>query len=224
MSYPNRRRLAKAVLSCCFVLVGMIFGAGCRTESGLMTSAEPSCCTQELTASTPLPDKSLYQINSSWTNDARVALQLISLRGRPQIVTMFFASCEFACPILVNDMQKIEAALPENERTNVGFVLVSFDTERDTPDVLASYRKNHNLNANWTLLRGAPDDVLELAALLGVKYKKDARGQFAHSNLITVLNAQGEIVFQQTGLNRNPSAAVAALQQSSGSRAARGTP
>ena len=50
--------------------------------------------------------------------------------------------------------------------------------------------------SNWTLLRGAPNDVLELAALLGVKFKKDLGGQFAHSNIITVLDANGEVVLQ----------------------------
>jgi len=47
--------------------------------------------------------------------------------------------------------------------------------------------------------------VLELAALLGVKYKASANGQFAHSNVITVLNAKGEIVHQQIGLNEDVS-------------------
>lgn len=183
-------------------IAAMILNTGCRTGIGRLAYAKPDCCTEELAAPTPLPDKSLYQLDSSWTNDARAALKLASLRGRPQIVTMFFASCEFACPILVHDMQRIESALPENVRTNVGFVLVSFDTERDTPGALALYRNNHRLGANWTLLRGAPDDVLEFAALLGVEYKKDARGQFAHSNIITVLNPNGEIVMQQTGLNQ----------------------
>src|SRR5262245_37699002 len=102
---------------------------------------------------------------------------------------MFFANCEYACPILVHDMKRIEAALPENLRANVGFVLVSFDGDRDTPVALAQYRKNHGLAANWTLLRGTPDDVLELGLLLGVKFKKDFRGQFAHSNVITVLDS-----------------------------------
>jgi protein SCO1/2 len=43
--------------------------------------------------------------------------------------------------------------------------------------------------------------VLELAALLNVKFKKDAQGQFLHSNVLTLLNAKGEIVSQQVGLN-----------------------
>jgi protein SCO1/2 len=33
-----------------------------------------------------------------------------------------------------------------------------------------------------------------------VKFKQDARGQFAHSNLLTVLNAEGEIAHQRAGL------------------------
>src|ERR1051325_9295583 len=95
-------------------------------------------------------------------------------------------------------MQQLEAALPANLRTNVGFLLVSFDTERDTPAALKNYRAQHGLAANWTLLHGEADDVLDLAALLGVKFKKDAQGQFMHSNIITVLNADGEIAYQQT--------------------------
>jgi protein SCO1/2 len=69
----------------------------------------------------------------------------------------------------VSDLQRIEAALPENLRTNVGFTLISFDSTRDTPATLQAYRAKRELSTqNWTLLRGEPDDVRELAALLGV--------------------------------------------------------
>jgi len=148
-----------------------------------------------------LTDKSIYQLDSAWTNDAGVAVTLSSLRGRPQILAMFFANCTYACPLLVFQMKQIEAALPEPLRDKVDFTLISFDSERDTPAALHSYRLDHDLgNERWTLLRGGPDDVLELAALLNVKFKKDAQGQFLHSNVITLLNADGEIVCQRLGL------------------------
>ena len=172
----------------------------------------PPCCAKELAATAPLSGRSLYQLDSSWTNDAGATLRLADLRGRPQVVTMFFATCQFTCPVLLNDLKRLEAALPASLRTNVGFVLVSFDTERDTPEVLAGYRKIHELTERWTLLRGGPDDVLEFANLLGVKFKKDVRGQFAHSNVITILDAGGEIVRQIPGLNRDPAEAVRALE------------
>jgi protein SCO1 len=63
------------------------------------------------------------------------------------------------------------------------------------------------------LLHGESDDVLELAALLGVKYKEEATGQFAHSNLITVLNADGEIVHQLVGLGQDINATVRELEK-----------
>jgi protein SCO1 len=193
--------------------VFMLVRAG--LAAGPITSllSKPECCAKELPAAAPLSDRSLYQLDSSWTNDAGAALKLAALRGRPQLVTMFFARCQFTCPILVNDMKRIEAALPENVRTNVGFVLVTFDSERNTSEALAAYRKIHGLPSNWTLLRSAPNDVLELGALLGIKYKKDLRGQFAHSNVITVLDAGGETVRQIVGLNRDASDAVKAVEQ-----------
>ncbi len=143
-------------------------------------------------------------------------LKLGGLRGKPQVVAMFFASCQFTCPLTVSDLQRIEAALPENLRTNVNFTLISFDSRRDTPAVLKNFRAKRELsNANWTLLRGEPDDVRELAALLGVIYKQDANGDFAHSNVITVLNAEGEIIFQQPGLNLPPDEIVSKIKAAS---------
>jgi hypothetical protein len=58
----------------------------------------------------------------------------------------------------------------------VGFALVSFDSKRDTPAALADYRRARKLPAErWALLRGRPDDVLELAALLGIKFGGKSR-------------------------------------------------
>ena len=173
-------------------------------------SEVPPCCRGPLELGKPT-DKSLYLLDSMWTSDVGRKVTLSILRGRPQVVTMFFSNCEYACPILVNDMRKLEAALPKDVLAKVDLLLVSFDTKRDTPEALAAFRKKEKLPvASWTLLRGEADDVRELAALLGINYAQDARGQFAHSNVITLLNAEGEIAFQQNGLNQNPAALIAA--------------
>ena len=171
----------------------------------------PPCCRPALPAG-KTTDRSLYQLDSIWTSDVGRKVKLSVLRGRPQVVALFFSNCEYACPILVNDLRKLGAALPKDVLAKVDFLLVSFDTKRDTPAALAAYRKKEGLPVvSWTLLHGAEDDVRELAALLGVNYAQDARGQFAHSNIITVLNAEGEIAFQQTGLGQGPAALVAAI-------------
>lgn len=176
--------------------------------------AVPPCCSTNKVEAGKVMDKSIYQADTEWTSDFGKKIKLEKLRGKPQVIAMFFTSCEYACPVLVHDVRQIEAALPENLRTNVGFVLVSFDTRRDTVEALHAYRDKLKLNEdNWVLLRGGNEDVFELTALLGVKFKQDQRGQFAHSNIITILNANGEIVHQQIGLNVDPAESVKELEK-----------
>ena len=182
-----------------------VLAVSCATSSRDAASGDKSsCCATNVGPSAAYADKSLYQLDSTWTNDANQSLKLGALQGRVQVVAMFFAGCTYACPIIVHDMKRIESALTESVRARVGFTLVTIDTERDTPEALQVYRAAHKLPANrWTLLNGTPDDTLELAALLGVKFKREASGQFAHSNLITVLNEHGEIIHQVAGLNQD---------------------
>ena len=174
---------------------------------------KPPCCREALPAG-HYTDRSLYQLDSKWTSDVGREVKLGVLRGRVQVLAMFFAQCEYACPILVHDMQRLEKSLPAALRGRVEFLLVSFDTERDTPEALRAYREKMRLGTErWTLLRGGTDDVRELAALLGVNFQKDARGQFAHSNLITVLNPEGEIIFQHAGLKQDPAPLIPAIEK-----------
>src|ERR1041385_2596442 len=176
------------------------------------TLAVPPCCSTNKIEAGKVTDKSLYQVETEWTSDFGKKMKLDRLRGKPQVIAMFFTSCEYACPVLVHDVRRIEAALPEKIRNEVGLVLVSFDTQRDTVEALHAYREKLDLDPDrWVLLRGQNEDVFELAALLGVKFKKDQRGQFAHSNIITILNSDGEIIHQQIGLNQDPAASVNTL-------------
>jgi protein SCO1/2 len=198
-----------------FLLTALTWMSAGATRSAELTTNTPcrACCLSSEALGKPT-DKSLYQVESRWATDTGKEMKLEALSGRPQVLVMFFANCTYACPILVSDLQRIEASLPPEIRTRVGFTLVSFDSQRDTSAALAEYRRSRQLTAeNWTLLHGQPDDVLELAALLGVRYKEDAYGQFMHSNVITLLNARGEIVFQQTGLNSDPQEMVRRIEQ-----------
>lgn len=154
---------------------------------------------------------SLYQADGTFTDDSGKSFRLSALRGRPVVVNLFFASCGYACPLTVTDLLGVQARLSPEQRKDAVFVLVSFDLERDTVAALAQYRAARQLDANWILLRGDDASVRELAALLGVKYKQEADGSFAHSNVFTILNREGEIVHQRTGLSGGLDPAVAAL-------------
>ena len=198
-------------------VVGMTASAmlvGAPAEPAL-TQAKPACCSahpaDQPTAAAPLSEKSIYQTEAQWTNDAGETVTLTTLRGRPVVLAMFFANCEYACPVLVNDMKRLRDTLPPEVRAKTQFVLVSFDADRDTPAALHAYRNRGALDSAWTLLRGDDSAVQELAMLLGVKFKRDARGQFAHSNLLTILNEAGEVTHQRSGLMGDVSDAAKAV-------------
>jgi protein SCO1/2 len=185
---------------------------GVASVAAAQPAAAPAPAAAPVDPSVPLPPKSLYHLDSSWTDDTGKARQLVSLRGEPVVIAMIFTNCEYACPMIVTDLMRIRAALPEKDRARTRFVLVSFDDVRDTPPVLRAYRAKMTLeDPAWTLLHGEAPDVQELALLLGVKFKQDARGQFAHSNLISVLNPAGEVAFQREGLRGDTDEVVRAV-------------
>lgn len=155
---------------------------------------------------------SVYDWPLAWTNQAGDAVTADVLRGRPQVMCLFFSHCTYACPRITADLKAIAAALPEDERARVGFVMASFDVERDTPAALRDFGERMDLALpQWQLLHGDTAAVEELAALLGVRFRREGDG-FAHSNLIVLLDAEGRIVAQREGLDSSLEPLIAALR------------
>jgi protein SCO1 len=153
----------------------------------------------------PLDETSIYQLDSSWTRADGEAVALPSLRGKVRVIAIFYASCQYACPILVGRMKTLDAALPERLRDQVGYVLVTMDPAPDTPAKLRDSASRLELRSDWALLHGADDDVRELAALLGFRYRREADGGYSHSNMVTVLDREGRIASQSIGLDADVS-------------------
>lgn len=180
-----------------------------KNEFAIENHKEKHSCCDEV-ESEEFSDVSLYQLESEWKNQDGKAFSLKDFEGQKVVMTMFFASCTYACPILVNDMKKIEAEIiKKGEISSYRFLLVSIDHERDTPGKLKEFASRYNLETKrWTLLAGNSDDIMELAAVTGFKYKKDSNGEYSHSNLITFLDKKGEVIHQQVGLNQDITAAT----------------
>jgi protein SCO1/2 len=170
------------------------------------SASKKSCCSEDMDEETSgvFSDNSVYQHGLNWNNELNKKVSLGDLKGHNVVMAMIFASCTYACPLIVNDMRKVEASIPGSEKADVKFVLVSIDPERDSPKVLLDYSKRQNLDlSRWELLTGDKNDIRSLAALLGFKYKKNDNGDYVHSNLINVLNKKGELVLQHEGLNKD---------------------
>ncbi len=149
-------------------------------------------------------EASLYQMDARWTHQDGRVMRLGDFTGRPVVLSMIFTHCGYACPMIVADMKQIASRLPEDAAGDVQYVLVSLDPERDTPEALRRFAAAYGLNSDqWSLLRGEAEDVRTLAAMLGIRYRQQADGQFAHTSLITILDEGGEIVHRRTGSGTN---------------------
>lgn len=149
-------------------------------------------------AAKPLSGTSIYNLDVRWTDQDGNAVTLASLRGTPVVMAMAYTSCKDICPMIVANMTAIEDQAKEQSAGTVRFALFSLDPEVDTPERLKAYAKERGLDpAHWTLFHGDDKAVRALAAVLGVRYRRDASGGFDHSAIISLVDAEGNIVFQQ---------------------------
>lgn len=189
-------------------LLALLLLIGCTSEDAELAglTSEEDCCEELVSEANlaALSDESLFLLDHPFEDQRAKPRRLIELKGKPTVVAMVFTHCEYACPAILQDLRKLEGAMTEDERDATQWLLVSFDAERDVPEVLAAYAEREELDdSRWTLLHGDEDAVRELAALLGVRYKAIPTGGFSHSNRISLLNAEGELAAHVDGLNVN---------------------
>jgi protein SCO1/2 len=158
-------------------------------------------------------EKSLYSLTSYWKNQDGKDIQLKYFQGKTQIVAMIFTTCEYACPRMITDMKAVEEKVLEEKREDINFLLISIDPDTDKPSRLKTYAEQMDLDLNkWSLLHGKEGNIKEVASMLGFKYNKFYNGSFSHSNLMTALNSEGEIIFQQEGLELAPENMLKAIK------------
>ena len=175
-----------------------------------------SCCKTEAGQSekaAEISDESVFLLDSDWESYHGETIKLSDFKGKVIVAAMFFTNCPSACPRIAADMKNIENGLTAEEREKVQFVMISMDTERDTPKQMQSFAANHQLGSSWELLRSGKNETMEIANVLGVKIKPLEEGGFDHSNIIHILNQKGEIVYQQMGLNVDPTESLREIRK-----------
>ena len=155
----------------------------------------------DMMAAAPVSGTSLYNLPQTWTNQDGVAAPLAALRGQPVIVTMLYTNCREMCPLTVETMRKIGDAWAKKSGNNVHYAVFSLDSVRDTPEHLRDFATQRGLDAaQWSLFHGDSLSVRLLAAALGISYRQQPNGDFDHAYVISLLDAQGAVVYRQTGL------------------------
>jgi SCO1/SenC len=77
----------------------------------------------------------------------------------------------------------------------VDAVLITFDPARDDVAALKKMSQQRKLDpAHWTLARPDAASARKIAATLGIQYRQLANGEFNHTTVLILLDADGRIV------------------------------
>jgi protein SCO1 len=143
----------------------------------------------------PLPKDSVYQLPLPLTDQHGKTADWRRHRGKPQVVAMFYSSCPYICPLIIDSGKAVEHAMSPAEQAKLGFLLISMDPKRDTPAALMRLAKQRKLDSgHWSLASPRADDVRSVAGVLGVRYRQLADGEFNHTSALVLLDRDGRIV------------------------------
>lgn len=169
-------------------------------------------------AAPPLPKDSIYQLDLPLTDSAGRTADWEQLRGKPRLVSMFYTSCQYICPLIVESGKAVERQLTPAQRTKLGVALISMDPARDTPAALKKVVSDRKIDAGrWLLASPRGNDVRQVAAVLGIRYRQLADGEFNHTSALVLVDAQGRILARTETLGSKPDPAfVAAVRKATG--------
>ena len=163
---------------------------------------------------TDLPGDSVYQLHLPLRDQDGKAIDFASLRGQPRLITMFYASCPYMCPLIIDTARMTERELGEAQRAKLGVLMVSFDAERDDPAALRALADKRKVDTSrWTLARTDAADVRKLAAVLGIQYRQIDGGDFNHTSVLILLDAEGRIVARSEIMGKTDPAFVDAVRR-----------
>jgi len=197
---------ARGLLGCALVAVACS-GQPARHQAASAPAPTP--------ASAPRPaasGPSLYDLALPLTSSSGGSVGLDVDRGHPTLISMFYGSCAASCPVLIGTIARALDQLPEDVRGDARVLLVSFDPARDTPERLRELAAAHHLDDRWTLASARDSDARTLAAVLGIRYRVVARGQFFHTSAVVALDRAGRTTARMDGLG-DPTQLVAALRE-----------
>lgn len=128
-------------------------------------------------------------------------VEIDAFRGHPVIMSLFYSSCPYTCPVLIDALKRLDQSLPVNKRDALRILLVSLDPENDTPEILKQKAMQHRLDLNrWKFMTTSEDSVREIAAVLDIPYRRTGK-DFSHAPVLVLLDEEGGIRYREENLS-----------------------
>ncbi len=139
-------------------------------------------------------------------DQARQRVSLSSLTGKVVVVNFVYTRCALPqfCLRVSNNFGVLQKRFVKELGREVVLVTITFDPERDTPEVLAAYASQWKADPKtWHFLTGAVADVRKVCALFGVEYFPD-EGLMNHTLRTAVIDRGGTLVASIEGNTYSP--------------------
>ena len=198
------------------------WGSALALASGLLSGAPAQATPPPANAAsaasaasaTAWPGNSVYQLNATLTDQDGKSFAWQRHSGKPVLLSMFYSSCKFVCPMLIDTMALTQAALSPAQRAQLDLLLITFDPARDDVSKLHGVAQAHGLDTQqWTLARTDSSSVRKIAATLGIQYRLLADGEFNHTTMLVLLDGAGRIVATTRKMGSADPAFVQQLKQ-----------
>ncbi|MBS0557086.1 MAG: SCO family protein [Proteobacteria bacterium] len=161
-----------------------------------------------------LPGDSVYRLPVALTDQNEHTFQLADRAGKPLLASMFYTSCQTMCPLIIESLKRTQKAIAHDADAKPDVLLVSFDAQRDTPAHLRQVLGQRKLDAaTWTLAHADAAGVRQIAAVLDIQYRALPDGDFNHTSVLVLLDAQGRIVARSEKMDGVDTAFVAAAKK-----------
>jgi len=127
------------------------------------------------------------------------------------VVSFIFTACPDVCPVITQSLRLVQEGLSPSDAENVGFVSISVDPDRDTPEALTAYTERHGVA--WPHLTGDKDVLADIYRNFGVLVDQeviDAHIEFNDDPTVTYVDTSGnstELMFALSGWGMHQSIA-----------------
>jgi protein SCO1/2 len=139
------------------------------------------------------------------TSQDGLPVALADLHGKVVAVTFIYTECPDICPMLTQKMVQVQDELETEFGKKIAFVSISLDPEHDTPEVLKDYAQFWGARPEgWSFLTGALEAVRDVTRRYGVFFSKKEDGSVEHSQLTTLVDADGQMRVQYLGARFDP--------------------
>jgi protein SCO1/2 len=139
--------------------------------------------------------------NFTLTDQNRRHVVLSQFTGKVVVINFIYTSCALPnfCFRNSNNFGVLQKRFQEKMSRELVLLTVTFDPQRDHPDVLAKYAKTWKADpATWHFLTGSVPDIQHVSNLFGVDYYPD-EGLMDHSLHTAIIDRQGKLVANLEG-------------------------